>query len=245
MFEQKSPNTNQPNSSLPRPPENLPFNQPPVVKSQGPNQTRSEPEDILSGIDKIEPEFKGPARPVAFSGTATPAAAVPSAKSIMKEPFFRQNKKIVVVLVLVLFLIAGVVSASWYAYSLFSGQAVKLKVANLNNQTNTQPEMPIVNEPTNEAVNQPVVNQNVNINQPPPPPPDSDSDGLTNDEEAMYGTDPTKIDTDGDDLTDRDEVKVFKTDPNNPDTDGDSYKDGEEVRNGYDPKGSGRLLNIE
>ncbi|USN53524.1 MAG: hypothetical protein H6760_05230 [Candidatus Nomurabacteria bacterium] len=47
---------------------------------------------------------------------------------------------------------------------------------------------------------------------------DSDSDGLTDDEEAQYGTD-----------------------PNNPDTDGDGYADGEEVQNGYNPNGSGTL----
>ena len=41
---------------------------------------------------------------------------------------------------------------------------------------------------------------------------DSDQDGLSNEEELVYGTD-----------------------PNNPDTDGDGYSDGAEVRSGYDP----------
>lgn len=41
---------------------------------------------------------------------------------------------------------------------------------------------------------------------------DSDQDGLTNDEEQLYGTD-----------------------PQNADTDGDGYSDGAEVRSGYDP----------
>jgi hypothetical protein len=47
---------------------------------------------------------------------------------------------------------------------------------------------------------------------------DSDNDGLTNEEEERYGTDPL-----------------------NPDTDGDGYLDGEEVRAGYNPLGPGRL----
>ncbi len=47
---------------------------------------------------------------------------------------------------------------------------------------------------------------------------DPDNDGLTNAEERFYGTDPTKADTDG-----------------------DGYLDGEEVRNGYNPKGPGKL----
>ncbi len=47
---------------------------------------------------------------------------------------------------------------------------------------------------------------------------DSDNDGLFDDEEIQYGTD-----------------------PNNPDTDGDGYSDGDEVKNGYNPRGSGKL----
>lgn len=47
---------------------------------------------------------------------------------------------------------------------------------------------------------------------------DSDEDGLTDEEEAVYGTD----------LAD-------------PDTDGDGYTDGGEVAAGYDPNGSGKL----
>ena len=38
---------------------------------------------------------------------------------------------------------------------------------------------------------------------------------------------------------------VFKTDSDNPDTDEDGYLDGEEIRNGYNPKGKGRLFSIE
>ena len=78
----------------------------------------------------------------------------------------------------------------------------------------------------------------------PTEPVDSDRDGITDEEEALYGTNPNGVDTDDDGLTDRDEVRVFKTDPNNPDTDGDTYSDGVEVRNGFDPKGSGKLLEI-
>lgn len=42
-------------------------------------------------------------------------------------------------------------------------------------------------------------------------------------------------DYDGDGLSNHDEA-TWGTDPYNPDTDGDGYKDGEEVRNGYDPR---------
>lgn len=74
---------------------------------------------------------------------------------------------------------------------------------------------------------------------------DSDLDGLTDAEEATFGTDSNNSDTDQDGLTDREEAKVYKTDPLNPDTDGDGFKDGDEINNGYNPKGAGKLLEIK
>jgi hypothetical protein len=70
---------------------------------------------------------------------------------------------------------------------------------------------------------------------------DSDKDGLTDEEELLYNTNPLNPDTDGDGLSDYEEVKIYNTDPLNPDTDGDGYLDGEEVNNGYNPNGPGKL----
>lgn len=73
---------------------------------------------------------------------------------------------------------------------------------------------------------------------------DFDRDGLTNAEEEQLQTDPYNADTDADGLYDREEVNAWHTDPLNPDTDGDSYLDGAEVANGFNPKGSGPLLEL-
>ncbi|MBI4280576.1 hypothetical protein HY628_00080 [Candidatus Uhrbacteria bacterium] len=78
----------------------------------------------------------------------------------------------------------------------------------------------------------------------PPPPADSDNDGLTDTREAELGTNPNLADTDGDGLFDREEVTRYGTDPAKSDTDGDGFPDGTEVQNGYDPNGSGRLLEV-
>lgn len=56
------------------------------------------------------------------------------------------------------------------------------------------------------------------------PPVDTDGDGLSDDEEALLGTDPLNPDTDNDGLSDGDEVDL-STDPLNPDTDGDGIVD--------------------
>lgn len=50
----------------------------------------------------------------------------------------------------------------------------------------------------------------------------------------------TAIDSDGDGLTDETEA-LYGTDVDNPDTDGDGYDDALEIDNGYDPLGPGRL----
>ncbi|HLF88279.1 MAG TPA: hypothetical protein VI451_04990 [Anaerolineales bacterium] len=64
---------------------------------------------------------------------------------------------------------------------------------------------------------------------------DSDGDGLTNDQEAEFGTDPLLADTDNDGLFDGVEIAGM-TNPLNPDTDGDTLTDGDEVQRGTDPR---------
>lgn len=74
---------------------------------------------------------------------------------------------------------------------------------------------------------------------------DTDGDGLSDEFEALVGSDPTLADTDNDGLSDLEEVSLDgdagsyrpcqDTDPANPDTDGDGFTDGEEAALGSDP----------
>jgi hypothetical protein len=63
---------------------------------------------------------------------------------------------------------------------------------------------------------------------------DDDNDGLTDDEEAVLGTDPLNPDTDSDGISDGDELELG-TDPRDADTDGDGLTDGEELEQGKNP----------
>src|SRR5215213_9272849 len=58
---------------------------------------------------------------------------------------------------------------------------------------------------------------------------DIDGDGLSDVDEAAYGSDPLNRDYDADGLLDGEEVYIYGTDPLNNDTDGDGLFDGEEV----------------
>lgn len=70
------------------------------------------------------------------------------------------------------------------------------------------------------------------------PPGDADGDGLTDDEEAILGTDPQDPDTDDDGLDDYEEVNAgddgYITNATKSDTDGDGLSDWEEVNEGDD-----------
>jgi hypothetical protein len=61
------------------------------------------------------------------------------------------------------------------------------------------------------------------------PPNDSDGDGLPDNVEALFGSDPNKSDTDGDTIPDGVEVKGWGTSPTLKDTNGNGCDDGLEI----------------
>jgi hypothetical protein len=65
--------------------------------------------------------------------------------------------------------------------------------------------------------------------------PDADGDGLTDAQEAAYGTNPNSSDTDGDGLDDDFEVNTSHSSPTLKDSDGDGYEDGFEITTGFSP----------
>lgn len=73
---------------------------------------------------------------------------------------------------------------------------------------------------------------------------DRDHDGLTDEEEASVGTDPTNPDTDGDGLKDGEE-DAYGTDPLITDTDGDGYSDWQEIEAESDPLDENSVPNLQ
>jgi len=185
-------------------------------------------EDIFAETDKtVKPEIfrPNPDNPNPPRGTVMPP-----------ETGWKRNKMVVLGL-----LFGGLII-------IVAGGYFGLKLAMT---AKTTPKSEIIQEqPVGNEVTEPILDVQANEVTAPPVLPeemvvlDSDFDGLTDEEEIMLGTDFNNADTDQDGLTDREEAKVYQTDPLNPDTDGDGYQDGAEVNNGYNPKGEGKLLNI-
>lgn len=205
----------------------------------------------------------GAPRPSPLKPVQRAATPAPKELAALEEPGMGYQRILLFVGIGVV--VVGVIGAAAYltlrrvGTPAANAPVVNTPAANVN--VNVPPANTNVNvPPANTNVNVPVItpppappsqgggetnanaNANSNVNAPGPIIIDSDGDGLTDAEERSLGTDPTKTDTDGDELSDWDEVRVYRTNPLNADTDGDTYFDGAEVRNGYDPNGPGRLL---
>ena len=224
-------------------------------------QNTNEPEDILAGTPEPAAPLElksalankkltpiGEAKPVTSFGAPT-VSAQPTVPEIEISPPLFSKKGLFVIIGAVL--IIGLIALTVWGV-LRSGQKITTpQTSTVNLPTNEAP-APVVNAPATPDVNAPVSVPPEATSTPPVPAPvvtpvstvDTDGDGLTDEEETKYGTDPHKVDTDGDDLSDYEEIMIWKTDPLNPDTDGDGYNDVVEVKNGYNPLGAGKLLEL-
>ncbi|MBU4332233.1 thrombospondin type 3 repeat-containing protein [Patescibacteria group bacterium] len=158
------------------------------------------------------------------------------------------GKKKIAIILLSIVIIAGLAAGGFFAYKRFFAESEPLISGEIA-------EPPVTEEPEAEPLIETEPEPAVELIEPEEPLEeptqpsepvtlDNDGDGLTNEEEAVLGTNFDDPDTDGDGLPDLDEVKIYQTDPLNPDTDSDGYSDGEEVGSGYNPNGPGKLLEL-
>ncbi|MDD4271587.1 MAG: hypothetical protein PHF50_02170 [Patescibacteria group bacterium] len=195
------------------------------VRPAGSAPTKAE--DIFSEVDKaVKPEVFRPRaeNPLSPTGTVIPA----------NSSWFK-NKGLIAGLIFGGLII--VIGGGYIGLKLMvkSKTPAAMEVSQeANSQITPEVAAPAAENNAAAQLEQPAVTQPV----------DSDQDGLTDEEEVALGTSPGNPDTDNDGLTDREEVKVYNTDPLNPDSDGDTYQDGQEVKGGFDPKGPGKLFEI-
>ncbi len=229
-----------------------------------------EPEDIFSAVDGGGPSV-APAEPLVMPASTLPPQKPPEIPAHYLQESGGFPWKRVIIIVVVVLLLGGLgygVYAFWGQIFPSSGSSTistntVLDANSVNlptaDDTNAMPAVnpTPVNEPvvSNAPTNAPDLNAPANtpaVNAPqgtlapeddPNSKVDSDGDGLTDYQEVhVYHTDPHNADTDGDGLYDGEEVNTFHTDPLKADTDGDGYSDGQEVKNGFNPLGPGRLF---
>lgn len=207
-----------------------PVPEPPKLPVETPMpKAKNEPEDIFKEVDSGLVKSQ-PAGPVLGSSVLT--------SEEMKEPGFlaRHKKWIILIVVVVVVIILAVVGYGVFWYP--SQMVEPLPSTRIVPEETIAPEITTAPEiPEAEVEPEPTPSPDEFI--------DSDNDGLTNLEENELGTDTKKPDTDDDGLSDKEEVKIYNTDPLNPDTDGDTYLDGAEVLAGYNPKGPGKLADLQ
>lgn len=176
--------------------------------------TTAQTEDIFSDMADQTIQSQSP---------ITPAVPEMSSGTFSPQTWWRGWMTVVVIVVILLVVLLG---AYWWWQS---GTSKSSPVNVVSPQPIEQPQSTPLPPPTNTNTTPPV---------------DSDGDGLSDTEEQSLGTDPQKADTDSDGLFDREEVKVYKTDPLKADTDNDGFTDGVEVQSGYNPNGTGKLLQL-
>lgn len=183
---------------------------------------QKEPEDIFSPVDP---------RKITEIPKRQAPREIPSQEPILPSP--APKAKRILGIILMIIIVAILAGAGIFVFG--SDYFKKNK--------NKDENVPFIENKV-ENINTPVVvNTDVNVvlvNQVK----DTDGDGLSDDEEKDLGTDHNKTDSDNDGLFDREEVKVYKTDPKDPDTDGDGMVDGQEVKQGYNPNGQGKLIDL-
>lgn len=210
--------------------------------------TEKEPEDMFA---KVEPSTR-PNDMSPVSTSAPTSTVIRQEEGIeMKGPLIASRKVIIIVGIVVAIAAVGGIAWGFFRF-LNTATAPVANVENLGASEQQNSQIPSLPEPQPSPENfadtnfesMVLVPEEVDPSVTPPPAVDTDSDGLTDDMEVSYGTDPLKADSDNDNLMDGEEVQTYQTDPLNFDTDGDGFSDGQEVKNGYNPKGSGKLFEI-
>lgn len=240
-------------------PPNLPINEPDDMLA--PTEGSEVPSALDAGI--LRPKSAEPADPANFPPAARPALSVPSAPASPSRPpvdnfsglppeFENQTAPeaahgggnrgaLTAIIIFVVLLIVGG-GGLWIYLSFVRNSDAQPAPVVTPAQPTPAPAPAPAPTPTPAPEAAPVATTSLENQILDGRPLDTDNDGIPDEEEKRSATDSLNWDTDGDGLSDGDEIYTWKTDALKADTDADGYKDGEEIRNGYNPRGPGKLF---
>lgn len=185
------------------------------------DDVKKDPEDMFEATDKVAPQVTPPTD---VPPAPAPEAPPPNVQERISSVSERRGGFPWKVIVLVIGILAVI------------GAAFFLSMRILGSRTPVTPEPPGQEEVEEEEKVEEEEEEEEPLSRK-----DTDKDGLTDEEEAEFGTSARTEDTDSDGLFDPEEIRTWETDPLDSDTDGDGYLDGEEVDAGYNPNGEGVL----
>lgn len=179
--------------------------------------------------------------------TIPPAYGARPADNVMSEPMGGRKVLYTLIIIVSLGILGG--GGTWIYFSFINPgpsttvPLIDKEVTKIPLSPNDNPEIPAPTQPTVVAppTNSTTSDDRILFGEPIL---DTDDDSLDDSMEKKLGTDMLKWDTDADGLSDGDEVLTWKTDPLKADTDGDTYSDSAEIKNGYNPKGPGKLFPV-
>lgn len=201
-------------------------------RPENPIKVVKEPEDIFSKTEQVkesqpEPIIKSPA-----SGFFPKENLEPLSGVEVKQPLTKKNLILFITFLTVVLLAAAAVI--WFLNSRSGKQPVtNPAVVELFDQMGVNADIKS-QQPASSTASRPSAGQSPQF-------PvastvsDADGDGLSDEEEIVFGTSINSSDTDNDGLYDREEIKVYLTDPLLADTDHDGWSDGDEIKNNQDP----------
>lgn len=251
MFDDQS---NQPNSNIP---PNLPVGEPEDIfaaaENNGEARIRATGDALMDQTSALE---AGVLRPKTTSSAPRPAANNFSAPTAPAQQFSENYDlkepgigKFLFKLFIILIVLAVLGGGGWFAYSKFFKQDIAIAPDAINSEGSIVPNLeevvPADNAQTEVSSDEKISEIAEDIQDDEilfGVPVDKDGDNIDDVRETQIGTNPNNWDTDGDELSDGDEILVWMTDPLKTDSDGDSYLDGAEIKNGYNPRGPGKLF---
>ncbi|PIR05343.1 hypothetical protein COV56_03285 [Candidatus Kuenenbacteria bacterium CG11_big_fil_rev_8_21_14_0_20_37_9] len=177
---------------------------------------------------------------------STPSVFTPNG-SVAQSQVFRQSnptipmapkggKNLVFLIVIILLACIAVASIAWWFVSRSKERVVENPVmTNLYDSLASNTNKEVTDEGTGEDISNKLLPNEDADRQLQETVKDSDGDGLSDEDEIVYGTSLDSADTDGDGLFDREEIQIYKTDPIRVDTDNDGVGDKQEVLSKTNP----------
>lgn len=207
------------------------------------NANFSKPAPATSPFASKLTELKAGQKTTAITDIKVKQSALSSNhKKLLSSYFNRKNKVLIIVLITGISILS---TAAFAAVSYYRSSQKNVPAAEVKNEVKVATPAAEVETTTTEPLNNSsstadTLDLNENSTSPSLEISTSTIDQATR-TDVVASTTSSDSDSDNDGLSDENEL-IYGTDNKNPDTDGDGYLDGAEVNSGYNPRGPGKLI---